>query len=1134
MYEASAGGRFCFCFSGGAHAKIEVSFRRCGQVKKMENKRAEELRKENKAGRLTGRWILLYTLLYLLLVGLLVLFFKVQNRSLVYHADAWRQHLRALAYYGKWLRGIVWNLVYYHSLSVQSWSFGLGYGADVLTTLHYYCVGEPLTFLTILVPEKYTKYYFEFLILLRPYLAGLAFSLYAKYMLAGRYSLAELYPERKENGENPQNAESQTQICAGMKETPETDFRTGMGILAGALCYAFSGTVLYLGMLHPFFVTPMIYLPLLLLGVERVLRERRPFVLLISVWLAGLSNFYFFYMLALLTAGYAVVRTAAWARGTRMAAAPREAGDAAIPVEAPFRKRFFGMLLQLVGYAACGTMAAGAVLVPILVQFRSDPRSATAYGLPLFYEKEYYAELWKNAVTFINHPLYDTELCLSAVCIGAVIVLFFLRGHRLLKAAVLIVLLMLCLPAAGFLMNGGAYVINRWTFAAEFLFAFILTVVWREISCGRAEWILPQRGTGLKATSTDRLQTAASVRRPRRGRKGNLCGAGILALMLVVLTIAGNIAYGYARIPAGANGDGGQSGFPSEFTDEQTPEEYERAAYRNEAAAAGRYAAQTGTAGFYRYTGRDLTYNAGAQAGISSTQFCWSLANGAVADFFEALGVCEEQNFSYTGVDDRAALEALAGAEYYTIAYDNDYEKQFVPYGFADCGTVPGDYGLGLVGENTSGGSGENVADGSGEHAADGQEGTAGGTAEASIQEESGAVYGDDSWEPVVPTYHLYRNAFALPLGYTYTGMVPRSEFDAMDLTERQEALLQGVVLEEEDEKEAAANVEAVSCEFSEEKRNFTVETEEGVRYFGGESGKTADQESSLTAGKANDQEGAAVTKKAANCDSDGQRAAGAAFIVTAPGAKAVLHFEAGENAETYLVLKDLEVEPLTGEENAGSPSAETEETAQAEEIKGQMEETGDLQELYPITVTASRDGVSLTDKTLNYKTPLSQYYSGWKDFALNMGYRTEGADTLEITFQNPGVYRVTELSVVCQPVEEMMKNAVELSVCTMTETDLHQNQVSLASREITGEVNAEQDRYLVFSIPYSEGWAAYDNGKKVTLQKANLMYLGMPLSAGSHEIRLVYHTPGGRAGILVSLAGVTLIFLLVKRSRKA
>ena len=58
------------------------------------------------------RYVLAYTILYLILAGLLVLFFKLQNRSLVYHADAWRQHLRALAYYGKWLRGNLWHLLH--------------------------------------------------------------------------------------------------------------------------------------------------------------------------------------------------------------------------------------------------------------------------------------------------------------------------------------------------------------------------------------------------------------------------------------------------------------------------------------------------------------------------------------------------------------------------------------------------------------------------------------------------------------------------------------------------------------------------------------------------------------------------------------------------------------------------------------------------------------------------------------------------------------------------------------------------------------------------------------------------------------------------------------------------------------
>lgn len=1006
----------------------------CRILNTMESKlvwKRKSILKKHKSNRRL-RYFLTYTILYLILAGLLILFFKLQNRSLVYHADAWRQHLRALAYYGKWLRGNLWHLVHDHSLTAQAWSFGLGYGSDVLTTLHYYCIGEPLTALTVFVPERFTKYYFEFLILLRPYLAGLSFSAYAEYMI-GRKQI--------------HGTGSCTTTSSG-----------SFPILCGALCYVFSGTVLYLGMLHPFFVTPMIYLPLLFLGVEKVLRERKPRIFLVTVWLAALSNFYFFYMLAWMTAAYALVRVIARTRGEQVirnaGAGTAGAGQTHHRNCASWIPEAIRRLLQLLGYAIAGTMAAGAVLIPILVQFQSDPRNATSYGLPLFYEKEYYSELLKNAVTFLNHPLYDTELCLSVVCIAAVITLFFLRGHGQLKLAVIGAAVMLCLPAAGYVMNGGAYVINRWTFAVEFLFAFVLTVVW----------------------SDEQVRF-----------RGKNIGRG-LAFSLVLVTLALNIVIGYLRIPAGENGGTGQNGFPSEFADEQTAEEYMTAANRNESAAVTQYAEETEAPAFYRYTGRDLTYNAGTQTQTSSTQFCWSLANGSVADFFKALGVNEEQNFSYTGLDDRTALEALAGVKYYTIAYDNDYEKQFVPYGFADCGTVEA----------------WNPAE--------------------SLQEKSGAEYGDDSWEPVVPTYHIYQNTFALPIGYTYTGFVSRSAFDAMDLTERQEALLQGVVLESEDEERMNARkedrqetgneeslqarvsgLEQVQPEFSEEKRTYTVENGDGVLYVA----------------EAGDGVSNALEGPAAPAADKGKDTSASCFRVTKAGAKVTLRFEAAEEAETYLVLRDLEAGPLDVKDGKGGKDGEDEKSDTQEE----------MQEIYPIQVTALRDGTALTDKTLNYKTEINQYYSGWKDFAINMGYRSHGADALEITFQSEGVYSMSELAVVVQPTEEMMRHAVDRLVCTMTDVDLHRNPVSFASSEITGTVNAEQDRYLVFSIPYSKGWTAYDNGKKAELQKANLMYLGMPIEAGSHEIRLVYRTPGGTAGVLVSLAGVALMIFLCRRS---
>ncbi len=1079
-----------------------------------------------------------YTVLYALLFGFILYFFAAEHRSLVYHADAWRQHLRAYAYYGKWLRGCAWNLLHGQGVSLQNWSFGLGYGADVLTTLQYYCFGEPLAFLNILVPERFCKLYFEFLIVLRPYLAGLAFMAYVRYV----------FPD--------------------MRRIP---------LLAGALSYSFCGTVLYLGMLHPFFVTPMIYFPLLLLGVERVLQERRPLVFMLSVWMAGISNFYFFYMLALLTAGYGVCRVGFRAYAVRRQARSNEAGSTS-DKETPGKRKHRGdaktntawradrrnarsewkqavaELFRLLGYAVIGTMAAGAILIPVLVQFQSDPRGATEFSLSLFYEPTYYQELLKNLVTFINHPLYDTELCMSLFVAAALMVLLGRKGHRQLKVAVLGCIALLCFPVAGYLLNGASYVINRWTFAAEFLLALVLAVVWNECISLRTR----QSATGSGDTLALVGQSAGGCGKGRPSRENGKDSKWAaysgwenvwyhleqVAFVGLLACIAGNIYLGYARIPADENGEGGQSGYASEFTDAQTPAEYMQAAYRNEAAVIQNYESSasnatgsgisgngdeaagsevevtnenpgseggTLTGSFLRYSGRDLTYNAGAQLGRSSTQFFWSFANGAVADFFQALGVNEEQNFCYTGLDDRAALEALAGVQYYSIAYDNSFEQKFVPYGFSDIGTVAGESGVPenvrqeltdaaeqRAAKELASNTEQSESSSRKQNAEQGAQQNTALAADGTIPEASGAVLGDDSWEPVRPEYHLYSSMFALPLGYTYTGVLSQEDFAAMTPTQRQEAIVQGVLLGDADAATDGANLEVAAGNIaSNEEYGAAGNEEENIsnnaalqnviqpEYYEQELPYTAEASDGIT-----------ITQ-----EEDG----GTAFIVTNPEATVTLTFTGTENAETYLLLQDLEITTL-------HDGADT------------------LQEIYPITVSIFRQGETLIDKTINYKTPINQYYSGWKDFALNMGYNTGAPDTITIRFQYAGCYTVSGLAVIGQPMETLMTTSVERAVCTLQNVDLHQNPISLATNEITGALNAEQDRILVFNIPYSTGWTAYDNGEKVELQKANLMYLAMPAAAGSHEIRLVYHTPGGRVGGVVSAIGILLMLVMWKR----
>ena len=211
--------------------------------------------------------LLIFTAAYALCMGLRVYYFMKAGRSMICDADAIEQHINALIAYGKWMRGIAYTLIHEHRLAFGNYSFGIGMGADFYTSMQYYAVGDPLNLPAAFLPSTAVYHYFQFLILLRPYLAGLAFIALCLYRSKSR-----------------------------KLSVP--------GIVSGALIYAFSGTVLFIGMWNPFFVTPMITLPLLVRGADRLYLEGRRVPFVLAVFLAGVSNFYFFYMQTIFIFGY--------------------------------------------------------------------------------------------------------------------------------------------------------------------------------------------------------------------------------------------------------------------------------------------------------------------------------------------------------------------------------------------------------------------------------------------------------------------------------------------------------------------------------------------------------------------------------------------------------------------------------------------------------------------------------------------------------------------------------------------------------------------------------------------------------------------------------------------------------------
>ena len=73
--------------------------------------------------------------------------------------------------------------------------------------------------------------------------------------------------------------------------------KNAYGILIGSFTYVFSGVFLNFAIRHPFFLNPMIYLPLLVVGVEKIYRKEKPYLFTIMIAISAMSNFYFFYML---------------------------------------------------------------------------------------------------------------------------------------------------------------------------------------------------------------------------------------------------------------------------------------------------------------------------------------------------------------------------------------------------------------------------------------------------------------------------------------------------------------------------------------------------------------------------------------------------------------------------------------------------------------------------------------------------------------------------------------------------------------------------------------------------------------------------------------------------------------------
>lgn len=528
--------------------------------------------------------------------------------------DGLVQHFNFLAYYGEWLRNILKNIFVLHTFSIPEYDLSIGLGGDIATTLNYYVLGDPLNLLAVFVPARFTEFLYTILIIIRLYLSGIAFYLYCRY------------------------------------HGYESD-----RILPGTLIYTFSFYSLACAILHPFFINPLIYFPLVLLGADKVMKERKPLLFILTCALSAVSNFYFFYMLTILTVIYCIFRY----------------------LQYHWKEIECGLLLKEVGrfvlYYFIAIMIAAPVFIPTAAAVMGSSRVGTGANVSFLYDLIYYIKL---PIAFFNASAdHYAHLGYGAVAFLAVALLFLRSKWKEkigYKIAFLLGTVFLLFPVFGHVFNGFSYATNRWVWGYCFVVSLIVVEMFPDIER------LPMAGKWAAVGLTVLLAVPTFYFRAGGSKEKLLYAAGILAvfsIVLIAIIFAGKYFKDGATvylllIMAGIflsnygfysplSGDNLQhyGNFASAWQNMQNGPLSVLEGMEDD--GLDRVRIDTSNLGF-----ADVRVNSAMLYDVNSTSFYYSVVNENTNTFLHEMWLPVPYEHQYINLDSRAMLSAAMGVEY--------------------------------------------------------------------------------------------------------------------------------------------------------------------------------------------------------------------------------------------------------------------------------------------------------------------------------------------------------------------------------------------------------------------------------------------------------------------------------------
>lgn len=149
----------------------------------------------------------------------------------------------------------------------------------------------------------------------------------------------------------------------------------------------------------------------------------------------------------------------------------------------------------------------------------------------------------------------------------------------------------------------------------------------------------------------------------------------------------------------------------------------------------------------------------------------------------------------------------------------------------------------------------------------------------------------------------------------------------------------------------------------------------------------------------------------------------------------------------------------------------------------------------------------------------LVKYYSYDKLNYINLGYHQDDS-VVYVQLSCDFALDDSDFSIKCIDMSSVDKKLSILANNGLSDILIDTNTISAQS-------NRSSDGLLCLSLPHTQGWSAYIDGKETKIYTANDLFMGINLPAGNHNIEFRYITPGLKTGALLSLLSLTALLVI-------